>query len=383
MRVAHVVATIDDPTAGPSQSVGALFAAQRELGCLTSLHTVAGWRGTTPVAKIPDHQRHRQSLGGVPGLSSLCLSRSLSATLKSEAARSDVIHSHGLWLGPNMYPYWAVRGTHCTTMISPRGMLGAAALAFSVRKKKVVWELLQRRAVADAHCLHATSEQELEEVRSFGIDRPVCVISNGIDIPRAAPSVAAKPFTVLSLGRIHPKKGLVTLVKAWSHTERAFPDWKLRIVGSDELGHSAELTSLAASLGLKRITIEAAVTGDAKLMAYHEAALFVLSSLNENFGMTVAEALAAGTPVISTKGAPWSRVEEEGCGWWVDLGVEPLAAALKRAMSYPLDELAVMGANGRAWMARDFGWDSVAVQMIAVYEWMAGRGDRPPHVKLA
>ena len=114
------------------------------------------------------------------------------------------------------------------------------------------------------------------------------------------------------------------------------------------------------ALGLTRVSVEGPIYGDAKTAAYREADLFVLPTLNENFGLTVAEALAAGTPAISTKGAPWSGLESEGCGWWIDHGVEPLAAALAHAMALPREALKAMGDKGREWMARDFSWDRVA-----------------------
>src|SRR3989442_745891 len=74
----------------------------------------------------------------------------------------------------------------------------------------------------------------------------------------------------------------------------------------------------------------------------------------------VPEALASGTPVISTKGAPWSALDTMGCGWWIDDGVEPLAAALATAMAMPRQTLKAMGAKGRTWMRKDFSWARVA-----------------------
>jgi glycosyltransferase involved in cell wall biosynthesis len=117
--------------------------------------------------------------------------------------------------------------------------------------------------------------------------------------------------------------------------------------------------------------------GDEKQQAYRRADLFVLPSLNENFAMTVAEALAHGTPVISTKGAPWAELVSRGCGWWTDQGVTPLAAAMDQAMSMRWERLAAMGESGRAWMSRDFDWSTIAVSMQSVYDWLTGRGERP------
>ena len=110
--------------------------------------------------------------------------------------------------------------------------------------------------------------------------------------------------------------------------------------------------------------------------------LFVLPTLSENFAITVAEALAAGTPVIATKGAPWHGLEREDCGWWIDHGVEPLVAALAKAMTMQREALQAMGAKGRAWMARDFSWDRVANDMLDVYRWLLAGGEPPRTVRL-
>ena len=110
------------------------------------------------------------------------------------------------------------------------------------------------------------------------------------------------------------------------------------------------------------------------------AGLFVLNTMNENFGMTVAESLAGGVPVISSKGAPWSGLESHGCGWWIDHGQDPLVAALKAAMSLPSAKRAQMGAAGLAWVRRDFGWEGIAQRMASIYCWLLGREGRPADV---
>ncbi len=121
----------------------------------------------------------------------------------------------------------------------------------------------------------------------------------------------------------------------------------------------------------------------AKYAAFEIADLFVLPTLNDNFAMTVAEALAAGIPVIASKGAPWQGLVEHGCGWWTDTGVDVLAAALADAMAQPPASLAAMGERGRVWMARDFSWRRAGRDMMQVYGWLTGLGAKPSVVRVA
>lgn len=383
--VEHILASIAEPGAGPSYSVQALARALARQGATVRLRTVDGWRARgaeLAECDMINHTVHRRDFASVPVLSGVCASGDLERALRASAETAAIFHAHGLWLMPNVYPAWAARGTRTCLVISPRGMLGAEALAFSRGKKAIFWRLLQERALRSAACLHATSDAEHRDIRAMGLRAPVAVIPNGVDVPPAARGAPGGQRVVLSLGRIHPKKGLDRLVHAWAHVEVLFPDWRLRIVGPPELGHDHQLKALAMSLKLTRVSIEGPVFGPAKQAAYHEADLFVLPTRNENFAMTVAEALAAGIPVISTKGAPWSGLATEECGWWIDHGIEPLVAALRESMSNSRDSLSAMGARGRAWMTRDFGWNRIAAEMMDVYRWLALGADRPATVRL-
>jgi glycosyltransferase involved in cell wall biosynthesis len=285
---------------------------------------------------------------------------------------------------PNVQVGWAARRGRKPLIMSPRGMLSQAALSFSRRKKQVIWSLLQGSIMRHAACLHATSEAEYIEIRAAGLSNPVAIIPNGIDIPTCRAERRAdigRIRTVLYLGRIHPKKGLDRLVDAWSQIESKVPAWRLQILGPAESGYDAELRAQVARLGLTSVSIDDAIYGDAKLSAYRRADLFVLPTLNENFGLTVAEALAAETPVIATMGAPWSGLKSEGCGWWIDHGADLLASTLARAMDTNADELRAMGQRGRAWMERDFSWRRVAEDMLDVYRWLASGAEAPALVR--
>jgi glycosyltransferase involved in cell wall biosynthesis len=131
------------------------------------------------------------------------------------------------------------------------------------------------------------------------------------------------------------------------------------------------LKALAVELGLARVRFEGPLDGEDRLRAYAQASLFVMPTWNENFGLTVAESLAARTPALVSKGAPWSGLERNRCGWWIDCGVDSFKSGLERAIACSHDELAEMGDRGRSWIAGEFGWSAVAHQAERLYEWLA------------
>jgi glycosyltransferase involved in cell wall biosynthesis len=283
---------------------------------------------------------------------------------------------------PNVYAGQVARKAHKKLIVSPRGMLAQAALQFSPLKKKIFWAALQRSAFEHTAVWHVTSAEEAEDIRAFGVTAPIAIIPNGIDIPNYTADHADLTLrrTLLFMSRLHPKKGVEGLIEAWASLEPERPEWDLVIAGPDEGRYRARLEAQAAKSGCQRVTFTGPVYGQEKADLMMGSDLFVLPTQNENFGLVVGEALAAGVPAIVTKGAPWQRLETEGCGWWIDHGVEPLLAALRAATSLAPSTRWEMGRRGRVWVERDLSWDLTGLQMIALYHWVLDFGDRPDFV---
>jgi glycosyltransferase involved in cell wall biosynthesis len=360
-----------------SEASGPTYSVLRLSQCLTEQGVRSDVFSTGTHA--PEGVRHfAVNFARAPIFGRLVASRALKTEVLREAASGSLLHTHGLWLLPNIYPALAARRFEVPFAVSPRGMLASAALEFSKVPKRLFWHAIQHSALKRVTFFHATSAEEIEDIRRAGLRAPVALIPNGIDLPATTPLPdSSDPFTVLHLGRLHPKKGTDRLVAAWSRLEDQFPEWRLRIVGPSEIGYAEALAAQIARAGLKRVVIEGPLFGDAKLKAYSSAELFVLPTLNENFGLVVAEALANGTPVISTKGAPWMGLRAERCGWWIDHGVDALELTLRTAMSLTRADRAAMGARGRCWMKRDFAWEGIALQMATVYRWALQGGTVP------
>lgn len=376
IRSIQVVSNIDDEAGGPSYAVVRLC--RELLACGESLRLVT-LRGRQEHSDIPFLEMYpaRSALGRL-GFSPLMRDRLIHA-----AEDCDIIHNNSLWMMPNVYPGWAVRGRQCQLVISPQGTLSNWALNHSGWKKRVFWTLVQGRAVSHASCFHATAESEYQDIRSMGLRRrPVCIIPNGVDVPEMRPKPTTRHRILLFLGRVHPVKGVDLLLLAWSAVWHRFPEWELRIIGPDSEGYLSKMTSMARELRLRRAVFCGPKYGQTKYAAYREAELFVLPTRSENFGISVAESLATGTPAIVTKRAPWCGLEEHRAGWWVDFGVDPLVGALEYAMSRSEGELAKMGQRGREWMTKDYAWPRIGRMMDKTYRWLLFGGETPAWVKL-
>src|SRR5690349_9150565 len=216
IRPVHVIAGLDPAHGGPSYSVPRLCEALAAAGVKPVLLSVSTGRNPPRDTSHRGYQDRRfaQDSAHVPGLRLLRRSAAFYAALKETAAVADVVHDHGLWLLPNLQAGWAAAAAGKPFVVSPRGMLSPPALAFSRARKCVFWKLLQRPVIRRASCIHATSSQEYDELRAFGLRHPIAVIPNGIDLPELVPEplvAAGRERVVLFLGRLHPKKGMELL----------------------------------------------------------------------------------------------------------------------------------------------------------------------------
>lgn len=294
---------------------------------------------------------------------------------------SDILHAHGLWMMPNVYPGAAVEGTDCRLVVSPRGTLSQAALSISPARKKMFWELLQQRVLEKADLLHATSHEEVVNIRTAGLRNPIAVIPNGIVPPSSSATNGVKRGPeVLFLGRLHPIKGLRSLLFAWARIQDHFPQWNLVIAGPGQPSYVNYLEGLIKNNGLKRVRLAGPVYGDQKSALYRRASLFVLPSKSENFALSVAEALAHGLPVLVSKGTPWEEVETVGCGWWIDQGTDSLEVGLRNALGTDVDELLAMGRRGQDHVRSQYSWERVSHMMQQSYGWLMGHSKQPPWV---
>lgn len=364
MRVLHVVGSLDREWGGLATYVSELAAGLAELG-----HAVQVISRSHP-------QSDSQPVG-----KAVCIP--LPAALKTWDSlfdAADVVHVHGLWLP--LYHRALVTGRRFQKpcVLSTHGMLEPAAMKFSRWKKRLAWWGYQRNDLKSASLVHATALSERENLRAVGLTQPLAVLPPGVSLPADLSAVEQPVRQALFLGRIHPVKGIVNLIEAWALVRPR--GWKLVLAGPDEKGHLAEVMRALAIHGLEQhVEYRGPAFGGEKARLMRSASLFVAPSLTENFGIAIAEALAHGLPVVTTRGTPWASLPEERCGWWVPVGVEPLATALREATSLEAGELRIMGRRGRALVEREFAWPRLALEMSGIYRWLLGQAPKPDSVQ--
>jgi len=375
MHVIHTVPAISEESSGPSYSVVRLCESlipEGENVTLAALERMPMDAAPSFLKTFPPGFGPRR-LGCSPAMLHWLRQQ-------AGAGNVQVIHNHSLWMMPNVYPGRVARQYGIPYIVAPRGTMSAWAKASGSKLKRFFWPLVQRPSLAAVTCWHATAKSEYEDIRRLGFRQPVMIIPNGIDIPELVLKQESRQRTLLFLGRVHQKKGLDLLLPAWQAVQDRFPDWRLRIVGPDNKGYLLRMQRLARKLGLKRIEFSGALYGARKLRAYQEADLFILPTYSENFGLSVAEALAGGTPAIVTMGAPWAGLKVHGAGWWIDIGLDPLVTCLEAALGHTTDTLKEMGLRGRNWMEAEYAWEHIGRKMAETYRWMIHGGNTPAWV---
>lgn len=333
-----------------------------------------------------------------------------------------VIHLHGLWTYLSKVCLDVSEAKDSPRVISPRGMLDPWALKNSFWKKQAVKVLFENRNLKGAACIHALSESEFESIRKLGLRNPVVVLPNGIDLAEynvgeekcthmnerssvlgdlhvgKENSDSCDFFTdlfpategrriLLYLGRLHPKKGLSNLLKAWAILKRkdsqAISGWLLVISGWDQSGHEAVLKKLSADLCLEdHVRFTGPQFNEAKTIAYQLADGFVLPSLSEGLPITVLEAWAHSKPVVMTAECNLPEGFAVGAALQIRASPEDIARGLGELIRMGDLERKGMGERGRNLIPKKFSWPGIAAKMKEVYEWVLGGGSAPEYVRI-
>ncbi|PIX13998.1 MAG: hypothetical protein COZ74_04170, partial [Flavobacteriaceae bacterium CG_4_8_14_3_um_filter_31_8] len=246
-----------------------------------------------------------------------------------------------------------------------RGMLEPWIMNRNPLKKKLAMFLYQKKDIQKAAALHATCELEYTNIQILGFTNHISIIPNGIDlseIHQVKFDYGTKKIVFLS--RLHPKKGIEVLLEAWRLIENN--DWILEIAGNGDEEYIETLKKSARNL--VNVFFVGPQFGEAKWNFLRSADIMVLPTYSENFGIVVAEALAVGVPVITTKGTPWEELNTHNCGWWIDLSIENLQRCLEMAMQQSDTELKSMGERGKKLIKEEYDIKAVSQKVFELYQ---------------
>lgn len=309
------------------------------------------------------------------------LSIPLLLNIKKELKQADVIHLQAIFNTPTPVVLFMAQKLKKPLLLSPRGALGDWILKNGNPFKKC-WLKYCIKPFANQIHWHATSVQEKNEILKLFPKAQVHIVPNGIDLAELTkeiePGKGRAIFNkfdkiekngprIVSMGRIHAKKGFDILIQAFKLLLLDYPSATLFIAGQDE-GELHHLEQLVLDMGLiNTVFFTRQLDKKSSINFLAEADVFALSSHNENFGNVYLEALACGTPIVASTYTPWEEVVEGKCGLWVENTPEKFYTAMKTI----LNNKEVYNSENCIKLAATYSWKSVAASLSTIFEKMA------------
>jgi len=380
VRILHVISGLDPENGGPTFALVGLAEAQRRAGLDVSV--IATWQIKTgfPLAERLQAADVKVELIG-QAYGKLSRHPDLAAAVDRAVAGADVVHVHALWEEIQHQAPRAAQRRGVPYVVTPHGMLAPWSRAqggWVHRWGKRAYLLLRlRRNLDRAAAIHFTTPAERDLVAPMRLRPPSIVEPVGIDFsefeqlpPRGLfreryPQLRDRQM-VLFLSRLSPQKGLDVLIPAMI---RVNDDALLVVAGPDYDSYGQRVRGWVSELLLQdRVIFTGMLHGAERIQALRDADLFVLPSHHENFGIVVAEAMAAGTPVVISREVNiWQEVVAAGAGAAVRSGDDQeLAAELRRWLADPAIRDAA-GEKARAFARSHYDWNRIAKNWVDHY----------------
>jgi glycosyltransferase involved in cell wall biosynthesis len=381
MKILHVVASLSPKWGGPFEIAIGMAQAIAKKGIKVSIYAPSEKEDGVYInnLKMVDVKLFSKSFFSKFWTS---YSPSLAKTLRREITDFDLIHIQEIWHHPLFAAYKAAKFARKPFVVTIQGTLEPWCLNHKKFKKKIGSILFQRKILKEASGLHAVTEEEVKNIYEFVDNNNIFYIPNGInqedfenlpfneEFEYLYPELKGKKV-LLFLGRIHPKKGLDMLAKAFGAILKKRDDIQLVIAGPDNNYKNQIVEILKVENAIGNTTFTGMLTGNNKLAALSRADIFVLPSYSEGFSISTLEAMACGLPILITKQCNFPEVEEIGAGKIIDADIGQLSKALLELLDNP-ELCKEMGKRGRSLVVEKYTWDKVADKMIDAYKEILG-----------
>jgi glycosyltransferase involved in cell wall biosynthesis len=384
MKILQIVPSISLVYGGPSQMVLGLSAALAKLGQAVTIITTDsnGDTGQTPLdvpLGVPvDQNGYQIYYFRCSPFRRYKFSLPLFTWLANNAKNYDIAHIHALFSPVSSISASIARSRQLPYILRPLGTLDPADLRKKQQLKQIYANLLEKPNLAASAAVHFTSKQECQTSEKFGLKTNDIVIPLGVDFFKNTESDTVKSLNIpqnkpviLYMSRIDPKKGLDLLLPSLETLLQQGLDFHFVLAGSNPQDTEYEnriKSQINSSILANNTTITGFVTGEVKNSLLARADLFVLPSYYENFGIAVAEAMAAGIPVVISDGVDLHpAVQEAAAGWVTPCTVEGLTSALETALNNA-EIRQQRGKNAQNLIIDKYSWSAIAEQMLTVYE---------------
>lgn len=282
----------------------------------------------------------------------------------------DIIHINVIWMFQSFIVHQIALKNSIKVVLSPHGMLEPWILNRHPLKKRLALFLYQKQSIIKADYIHVTAISEEKSIEKLGFTNNIIVIPNGIEVDK----IKIKDnweiqCQILFLSRLHEKKGVEILIEVFSQLKDQLKNYKLVLAGEGDLQYINRLKQLAIDKNIsEQIIFIDGVYGELKWELFKNSDLFILPTYSENFGIVIAEALACGVPVITTKGTPWEELNTRRCGWWIENDVDSLKNAILKFKLLSSNDLEIMGRNGRELIIEKYNSKIIGRLMFNLYE---------------
>lgn len=292
--------------------------------------------------------------------------------------QSDIIHLQGIFSTPTPIVLFYNIFLKKPLILSPRGSFASWIMQQNA-KNKATWLKYCIKPFSKNIHWHATAKQEKNEIISLFPNANIHIVPNGINlddykvINKLSKKEYLKKYTkknldakyiIISMGRLHAKKGFDILIDSFSQLDEKYSDSILLIAGDNET-EKTNLEKQIKNLNLEnRVFLIGSVSNQDKIDFLGNADLFVLPSHNENFGNVYVESLAAGTPIVASTNTPWEEVEEYNCGKWVENNIKETTKAIELMLSNSNKE--IIGNSQK--LALKYEWKNIAIKFKETFE---------------
>jgi glycosyltransferase involved in cell wall biosynthesis len=307
--------------------------------------------------------------------------------VRAELSESSIVHLHTPWFPSNVQVAKLAASARVRYVVSPHGSLDRWSMRQKRLKKLVYLGLFGRSLLTRAAAIHFTADDErdqagevLQNLRSM-VAPCLVDLTSYYQLPgreharRELSCLSADRPNILFLSRLHPKKGVELLLHAMIALTARNLRLNLIVAGPEDpavAGYELHLRQMAAKLGVAAsVHFIGMIKGELKISLSQASDLYILPTYQENFGIALVEAMACGTPVITTKNVDtWRELQQGGEVYITDTDPGSIADTIEEALS-DRGALTQRGERGRRWVLDYLEMSKVTNSYLDIYKKVA------------